>query len=219
MRSRSHITCFVGAVAVLGLAAGAQAAIIFDNFGPGDAFADFGRILEGEGVGSIGNVDQASSFTVGPDSYFLTSVSLGIFVRSSPSIGTGPLDIVLAADAGGSPGATLRTFPLNVNVTGKQIVTGVDDGSFTLNANTTYWVIADGKGDFDGAWYFNTTGDVGLTAGRTNNGAWNLRPDDDRYALRVEGRVVPEPASLALLGLGILGSIGFARNRRRSIQA
>ena len=215
MYFHSYTARVVGAVAILGLAVGAQAAVVFNNFGPADAFSDSGRLLQGESVGTIGNVDQASSFTVGPDSYFLTSVTLGVFVDTPPNTGTGPLDILVAADAGGSPGATFRTLPLNVNTTGKQTVTAPDDGTLTLNANTTYWIIADAKGSFDGSWNFNSIGDTGSTAGRSDNGPWNLRPNDDRLVMRVEGTIVPEPGSIGLVGIGILGSIAIARNRRR----
>lgn len=209
-------TVAIAAIALLGTGLGAQAAVVFNNFGPGDAFSDGGRILQGETVGTIADVDQAASFTVGGTPHLLTIVSLGINVSPSPNIGTGPLNIVIAADAAGVPGATLRTLPLNVNATGKQIVTVADNGTLQLDANTTYWVIADGKTTFDGAWYFNNVGDVGATAGRTNLGPWNLRPDDDRYALRVEGRPVPEPASAALLALStVLAGRGCTRGRRR----
>jgi hypothetical protein len=61
----------------------ASADIIFDNFGPGDSFSATGRILEGENVGQIADVDQAASFTVGSESYFLTTITLG-WASSSP---------------------------------------------------------------------------------------------------------------------------------------
>jgi hypothetical protein len=186
-------------------AASAQADVIFNNFGAGDAFGNSGRIIEGEDVNSIADVDQAASFAVGATSYMLTDVALGIFVRETPNVGTGPLDILIAEDDGGVPGNVLRTLPKNVNATGKQVLAATDDGSLLLEANTVYWVIADGKDTFDGAWYFNSIGDIGDTAGRSDLNPWNLRPDDDRYALRVEGRPVPEPGALTLLGLGTLG--------------
>lgn len=195
----------------LGLPGSASAATIFDNFGPGNSFSASGRIVQGPAVGTIGDVDQASSFTVGATDFLLTNISLGINVQSPPNVGTGPLDVLLTTDAGGSPGAVLRTLPINVNSTGEQVITVVD-GTQILDANTTYWVVADGMGEFDGSWRFNDTGDVGLTAGRSNGNPWNVRPADDRYALRVEGRVVPEPATPWLLSLG-LGSLGIMRRR------
>ncbi len=185
----------------------AEAAIIFNNFGPGDTFGDGGRILQGPAVGTIGDVNQAASFTVGPTDFLLTTVSLGIHVVSSPTNGTGPLDVVLAADSAGSPGAALRTLPINVNSTGKQVITVADDGTQLLDANTTYWIIADAEGSFDGGWNFNSIGDVGLTAGQTEGNPWNPRPNDDRYAFRVQGMAVPEPAAGVLIVLSLAGLI------------
>lgn len=201
---------------ILGSALLTHADDVFSNLGAGDSFDVVGRILQGETVGTIGNVDQASTFTVGAISYSLTSLELGLGISA-----TGPLDVILAADAGGSPGATLETISLNLNAGADTLAFAAASGSTMLDANTTYWVIADAKGSFDGAWRFNTTGDTGLTAGRsapvnsTAYGPWNLRPDDERYALRVQGNVVPEPASVVLLLLGFgLAALG---HRKRAI--
>jgi hypothetical protein len=209
-RITAAFVLFVGA-----LAATARADVVFNNFGPGDAFAASGRILEGESVGMTADVDQAASFTVGTVGAFLTDVTLGIGVRDSPAIGTGPLDVILAADAAGLPGAALRTLPINVNSTGDQTVTVSDGGTLLLTANTTYWVIADAKTTFDGAWRFNSTGDVGNNAGRSNIGPWTLFSNDDRYALRVEGRpAVPEPATIVLVGTALTSICSCCRRNR-----
>jgi hypothetical protein len=197
------------------LAANSRADVVFNNLGAGDSFSASGRIIQGESVGTIGDVDQAAAFTVGGAGAYLTGITLGIGVNSSPSNGTGPLDVILAADAAGLPGAALRTLPINVNSTGDQAITVSDDGTLLLSANTTYWVIADGKTTFDGAWRFNNIGDVGPTAGRSGGGAWNLHSiDGDRYAFRVEGRLVPEPATIVLCAAALAGLASRARCRR-----
>src|SRR5712672_3262033 len=103
---------------VVGTALTARADIVFNNFGPSNAFSDNGRLLQGETVGTIGNVDQAVAFGVGANSYKLTSISLGIFADTSPNVGTGPLNVVLASDSGGLPGGSLANMVLNVNTTG-----------------------------------------------------------------------------------------------------
>ncbi len=207
----------LAALAVIPVSA-ARADIIFDNFGPGDSFGVVGRILEGENVNMIADVDQAASFVVGADGYLLTQISLGINVRSSPAIGTGPLDVILAADDGGLPGLTLQSFTIDVGATGNQVVTAAYPGTLLLEPGTTYWVIADARDTFDGAWNYNSIGDMGPTAGRSNLGAWNPHVPGERYAFRVEGRlvdvVVPE-SEFALAGLMLLGAGGFTWMRRK----
>jgi hypothetical protein len=207
----SRYIFIVASCLVLGTPFTVRADIVFNNFGPGDSFSDSGRLLQGESVGTIANVDQAVQFVVGANNYKLTSISLGIFADTSPNVGTGPLNVILAADSAGLPGASLANQVINVNSTGKQVVTANFPGVPQLNANTTYWVIADAQTTFDGSWNFNSIGDVGNTAGRSNNGAWSLRVNDDRMALRVQGTLVPEPASLALLG----GALALVLRRPR----
>src|SRR5206468_1006764 len=124
----------------------------------------------------------------------LTDIRIGIGIFDSPINGTGPLDIILAADAAGLPGAALKTYSLNINSTGEQIAHASGGATLQLNAGTQYWVIADGKTTFDGGWEFNPIGDVGPTAGRSDNGPWSLHVQDPtRMVLRVEGRQLASP--------------------------
>src|SRR6476620_9284265 len=115
-----------------------HAAILFSNFGPGMSFPDVGRVLQGELVNNIGNIDQAASFINGPNPAFVTDVKLGIYVSSptnSPFDGRGPLDIILATDAAGLPGAALHTTSLNVQTFLGQVVTASMGGSVQLAPN------------------------------------------------------------------------------------
>ncbi len=172
-----------------------QAATIFDDFGPGNSFSDGGRLLQGPSVGTIADVDQAAAFTLGPTGYESISVWLGIYADTPPNTGTGPLDVIIASDAGGVPGTALATAHLTISSTGKQIAQATFAG-LVLNANTTYWLVADSQGTYDGSWNFNDQSVTGLTAGRSNLGAWNARPNDDELVFSVEGRqaVVPDQA-------------------------
>jgi hypothetical protein len=217
MNKMLHLAAVSAALLVLSLSSAARADVIFNNFGTGDTFPDSGRIVQGEAVNNIGNVDQAVGFTVpASNNYDLTDIRIGIGVFSSPFNGEGPLDIILAADSGGLPGAALKTFSLNINSTGEQIAHASGGATLQLNAGTQYWVIADGKTTFDGGWEFNPIGDMGPTAGRSDNGPWNLHVDDKtRMALRVEGRAIPspEPASVVLLAMGAIGLVTLCGRR------
>ena len=212
MRASTRLATVVCLLVIVAAATSAQAVVIFSNFGPFNAFGDSGRLVQGPDVNTIGDVDQAVKFTVGAGSPFdLTSATLGIHAVSSPAPGTGPVSVQLATDTNGVPGAVLAATTVNVNATGKQTITANFGGLQQLNANTSYWVIMDGEGTFDGSWNFNSIGDMGPTAGRSDGFPWNLRPDDTRMALRVEGNVVPEPAAL-----GLVATAAVALLRRRS---
>lgn len=192
--------------------------VVFSNFGPGMTFGDSGFILQGPDVHNIGDVDQAASFTTGASSAFLTSISLGIFVSSpanSPFDGRGPIDIIVASDAAGVPGAMLQSTIVNVNSYLKQVITAPMGGTLELAPNTKYWVIADTKGTFDGAWNLNSTNEMGPSAGRANLGPWSLHAQpQENFSLQVEGRLVPEPATGLTLLVGGLMVAGFRRRQR-----
>ena len=84
MRTVSRVTTVICLLAFLGWTGPSHAAVIFSNFGPGNTFPDVGRILQGEAVGNIGNVDQAAAFTTGANDVVVTDVKLGIYV--SPAV-------------------------------------------------------------------------------------------------------------------------------------
>jgi hypothetical protein len=204
-------------IAVSIVTSAARADVVFDNFGPGMSFPVAGRIIQGESVNNIGNVDQAASFITGSNEVFVTDVKLGIYVSSpvnSPFDGRGPLDIIIANNAAGLPGSAISTRTLNVNTYLDQVVSASFGGTVHLDPNTEYWIIADGKTTFDGAWEFNPINDFGPVAGRSNNGPWNLQnANEPRLVFQVSGRLgVPEPASLGLMAM-LVGIGRFGRRR------
>ncbi len=57
-------------------------------------------------VTSIGNINQATSCSVGPTAHYLTDVVLGLGVTDTPAPPFAPSSVnaVVAADAAGAPG-------------------------------------------------------------------------------------------------------------------
>jgi hypothetical protein len=220
MRIHSWIAVALVALLSSALASSSHATIVFSNFGPGLSFPDVGRLLQGPLVGNIADVDQAAYFINGPFTTFVTDVKLGIYVDSptnSPFDGRGPLDIIIASDAGGLPGAALNTTSLNPNTFLSQIADAPIGASVILAPNTKYWIIADAKGTFDGAWEDNPIGDHAADAGRSNNGPWSLHSANDlRRVFQVEGRTIPEPTFLGLLATAFLVT-SCTRSRRNTL--
>ena len=126
---------------------------------------------------------------MGPTAHYLTDVVLGLGVTDTPASPFVPSSVnaVVAAAAAGAPGAALVAMPYSITTPGDQAISVQDAGPVLLDANTNYWGIAHALGEFSGAWRLNSDGAMRLTAGQTNGNAWNLRPDDEIFALRVEG--------------------------------
>ena len=75
---------------------------------------------------------------------------------------------------------------------------GLGSATFTINAAT-------------GAFQFNTLGSTRGTY--VFNGTATGPGGSDNFSLTAEVRIVPEPATLSLLGLALVGFVGFARKR------
>jgi hypothetical protein len=191
-------------------AAEARGDTVFSNLGPGDSSGLTSYGLAGPGGGF--EVDVGGTFTTGGSAYLLDSAEL-VLRRGS---GVDSLPVQLWSDAAGLPGALLESA---TPVTGMGIVaalkTATFSGAFLLQPNTTYWIVADAGGTYEGLWNFNNTGDFGH-ASRINSGAW-FGGALDAPAFRVNGTVasnvqaVPLPAA-AWAGMALIG--GLAAHRR-----
>ncbi|HJQ78936.1 MAG TPA: choice-of-anchor R domain-containing protein [Lacipirellulaceae bacterium] len=213
MISFSRFTLMFAVALVLLARSVSHADIVFNNFGPSDAFGNSGLLLQGPDVNTIGDVNQAAAFTVGPTGALLTSVQLGV-TSGGPGPATGPVNVVVAADAANLPGAALQNSIVNVTMNGNQVISAGFPATLFLAPNTQYWVIADAEGTFDGGWNFNSIGETGLTAGQTEGFAWSPHAADQRFAFRVQGRLIPEPTALALAMVGAIGLLSCSRRNR-----
>ena len=93
MRLQLKSTIAATSVALAGFVPAAKADTVYNNFGPGGAFSASGVALQGPSVGTVGKIDQATSFTTPNQEYRLTDISVGLFVSTGPTIiGTGPFD-------------------------------------------------------------------------------------------------------------------------------
>jgi len=217
MKVRRFIWSMAVMAAIALYAVPLRADTIHSNLGPGDSF----DLIQGWNVttlASVTGVDQdiAMPFTVIGTSHTFTSAELAMLhVGGTPS-----LDILLTADAGGVPGAVIETMNVTV-VGGPALVTATSVLNPTLVAGTTYWIATVAGGDHSSEWMFAGSPVGGNhifgTPGFSYDGgaSWSTLPQEEA-AFRVNGNVVPEPASQTLLGLGSLGLLGYGWRRKRA---
>ena len=224
---RPHPAALAAAALLAAAAAPASADVLFDNFGPGDAYlGDTGWTLMNGAVLQV-HLEQAANFTVAGGDFHLDSIDLAVGHLFGPNY----LEVRIHADDNGAPGAVLEEVVLNDAVLpmpndpniNNPAVPAPFGGTTLLEDGATYWVSLSSAtfvADSWLAWNYNVTGDVSMRADRTDGGPWVIYDNhfDPRGTFRVNGTPVPEPASAAALLLGAAGLL-LARRRRRTAPA
>src|SRR6516162_4393846 len=154
----------------------------------------------------------AQSFTTGGLAEDLQSVTLKLLG------GAGSIDVSVFSNNADLPGTSkLHLGTLTPVGSGFADYTLNVASSFTLAANTTYWVEGNFNGSPDWAYTFSTTfsgsGTLGNFTNSNDGGATWGGPfpfSDGPYQLQVNAgaAAVPQPASLTLLAIGGVGLLG-----------
>jgi hypothetical protein len=132
--------------------------------------------------------------------------------------GTNSLDVTLAADNSGAPGAAIETFHFD-NAMGAfgdaNPPLQADSVTHpTLDSGVTYWLVASATGDTYAIWNDSLSDTSGAASQNLSDGlGWSFYPGETTGAFRITA--VPEPASLGLFGAGMLAAIGLHLARKR----
>jgi len=217
----------IGALLTTAVGANASAATIFDNSSLGINNLEAGSATTNGALAESFMTDGATSIT-------LNSVAVDL-KRTGGSAGSGSVVVTLNTDVSGLPGAqvaslgTILDSTLSLSTAAFKLISGL---SVSLASNTEYFIVLTDSnpagpnntkalwGVANGSGGTGTASQIGLfsSASSSQFDSTTLNPYLMTLADTESGAPAPEPATLALLGVGIAG-IGWARSRRGARKA
>jgi hypothetical protein len=205
-------------VVAASIAAPTRGSVVYSSFGPGDSYdATVGWAVFGADSVFGYQLDMGFQFQSGSTAA-LTRIDAAFRLHD----GTGAVDFSLYADDGsGHLGSLIETFS-NVGPfdDAPTIVSAFSTLHPILTSGQMYWLVASTVDDGSNiSWNFNDLSTTGNALGRRDGAEPRYYSDLDQSVFRVSGQAIPEPASIVLCGLGIVGAAGLARSRRRPAAA
>lgn len=179
--------------------------------------------------GSTTPFQIAGKFTTGVSAQAISSVSLAM--RDASGTTSPTFSVRLFSDSSGQPGAVLATFSGATNPNVEAIYDFTLGSSYTVSANTSYWIVASAPGQSSNFDYFrwkalnsDTSSSsfgwvLGTQIGNSNNGGISWEEVGANEPIFAVGAVsaIPEPSTYA----AIFGAaaLGLAAWRRKSVVA
>jgi hypothetical protein len=227
-----EVAVFLFALVFLKFLPTADAAVIVDKFNSDGSFATSSNIVAtSKSINLSGTVRltrAAVKFTVTNFDYRLSSVMLPIsYSGPAPS---NYLKVSLTADTANVPGAVIEVLSLNSNTwPGAPLSiakTLTSSSNPLLLQGNSYWIVTElsstPPSNVDYRWYLNSESNNSpflqqQTSGATLPTSWPGASSPTRVAFRVEGAVVPEPGTLSLYGVSLLGAFVAKQTRRKKL--